>query len=124
MLTARASKWRGNEATVETVRMVLSFLWHDCRNSPHKTFVGAFYRAFPTSFRITQFLRSRGRGECDEDVRQFLRGEFNGEEDILSYECPFGHYDCMTKVQPAQVGQAVMALLSREHQSHLSRSPS
>ena len=26
-------------------------------------------------------------------------------------ECPFGHYDCMTKVQPAQVARAVLTLV-------------
>lgn len=26
-------------------------------------------------------------------------------------ECPFGHYDCMTKIQPAQVGRAVLTLV-------------
>ncbi len=25
-------------------------------------------------------------------------------------ECPFGHYDCMTKIQPARVAQAVLSL--------------
>ena len=69
-----------DEATVKTVKMVFEFLWKDCQRSAHKTFCGAFYRAFSTSFRITKFLRGRG--------------EFNGDEDILTLncECPFGRF--------------------------------